>query len=587
MPSPPTEPPRRRPLADLLAAFWSLGLLAALAIAAMLAAIAAWSVASAAEPTAARALLIGVGDYPGLPARLRLTASAGDAARMRGALIAAGLPAAAIRVMSDREGARPTRAAVLAALRGLAARARPGEEVLIYFSGHGAQAPARHPEREPDGLEELYLMADAARWDGSVRRVPGAIADFELEAAIDAIRARGADVWFIADACHAAGLTRGAAAVGRVKSVSEADLGIPAAAALRGGVRDPWPLRVPVRRGAFAGFYAAAPGELAVERMLPPGEPDATPSSVFTFALARALEEGRTRSLRDLAEAASDEAAALGGGQARPVFEGALDLAPPLAGAERRYRVTRTARGWRVEAGGLEGLDQGAAVALFQGGRAAGRTRVERAGPADAWLRPVSGVPAGPLEAAPLRAADAAADRGRRILDLAAARDGRGPAAGLRLEARRLSAGCGPNPPARLGFPPQAAPLDLEAPAALRHCDVVYLRIENAGAASVDVSPLYVDAAGRPTALALAPSDDVRMAPGDVRYVAVRVLVRGADGRRLPHGAERLALLVGGAGSGRLDLRSLADPSLRGAAPDPEALGARTIRLQVLADGEF
>ena len=73
--------------------------------------------ARAAEaPPPARALLIGVQDYPGLPERLHLRAPAGDVERLRAALVQAGLPTSDITVMTERDGARPTRAAVLAAL---------------------------------------------------------------------------------------------------------------------------------------------------------------------------------------------------------------------------------------------------------------------------------------------------------------------------------------------------------------------------------------------------------------------------------------------------------------------------------------
>ena len=588
MPSPPTERSEtgeRRPLEHRLVAFAALSvlaLLAALILAAILAAVAAWSSAAAAPapspPAEPRALLIGVGDYPGLPERLRLTASAADARLMRTALVQAGFPERGVTLMDEREGVRPTRAAVLQALRLLAVQARPGQPILIYLSGHGAQAPARHPEREPDGLEELYLMADAAGWDGGTRSVPGSIADFELEALIDDLRAKGADVWFVADACHGAGLTRGAAGEGRAKTVSAADLRIPLPAVLRGAGPDRLPLRPAPARGAFAAFYAAAPGELAVERLLPPGSSAAAPRSVFTYALAAAIADGRTRTLRDLAQAAAARTAGLGGGAA-PVFEGALDLAPPLAGQARRYPVQRTSAGWRVAAGSLDGFAAGEDVALVQAGQSAGRTRVLRAGAAEAWLEPAPDLKAGELLAEP----SGAQDRGRRIADLAARTEGQGPAAALRLELRRLRAGCGPNPPARLGFPPAATPLDPAAAPELRHCDVIYLRIENAGARAVDVSPLYLDADGRVQALSLSPTDDVRLSPGETRFAAVRILTHDASGRPLPHGREHLILLAAeAANTPRTDLRTLADPTLRGG--PPADLGSRTITLDVSGD---
>jgi uncharacterized caspase-like protein len=537
----------------------------------------------AAEPSAAavpaRALLIGVQDYPGLPDRLHLRAPAGDVARLRTALLEAGMPAGDVTVMTEREGRRPTRAAILDALAGLAADARPGEQVLVYFSGHGAQAPARRPAREPDGLEELYLASDAAHWDGGAGRVPGALADFELEAALAAIRAKGAEVWFIADACHAAGLTRDATVAGaRAKSVSAADLGAPVSpVALRAPPREAAPLMAQ-GRGGFTGFYAASPGYLALERPLPAGAPDATPASVFTFNLVRAMGQGRFRTLRDLALAASSSAET-GAGAPAPVFEGALGGSVlGLTPAARTYRVRRAGDLLTVDAGVFEGFDAGAQVTLLAGPerRPAGTAHVTATGPASAQLSADGVAPDGPLSVRLERTAVRLTAPGDRLLAALRAPQPGGEADDLMVEARLLRAGCGPNPPARAGFPAGAVAFDLMAPPPLRHCDVVYLQVTNAGQATVDVSPLYLDASGAIADLSFAPRDDVRLAPGETRFAALRVLTRNGRGESLPHGAERLVLIAAPAGAQRLDLRSLAQASvLRGgprARPELEAL---------------
>lgn len=531
--------------------------------------------AAAAAPPKPRALLIGVGDYPALPAALHLAAPQQDVERLRAALLGAGLDPAAVQVMSERDGERPTRAAILAALRRLADEARPGQQVLVYFSGHGAQAPARHPAREPDGLEELYLAADAARWDGGKRAVPGSIADFEMEAALQAIRDRGAEVWFVADACHAAGLTRGPAPAGeRAKAVSAYDLGIPIS---RFALRTRSSEAAPLAPGGFAGFYAAAPGALAVERPLPAGSPDARPQSVFTYALVRALAQGRFRTLRDLALAVSAATSETGPGAPAPVFEGGLsDSVLGLTPAVRAFRVRRTVDGLSVAAGAVEGLDAGSQVELTDGSnQPVGRAVVLRSGLEAAELRPLGPIPDGPLLAR--LAVPAQAGEGGRGSRLLAALAGHARAVdGLQLEARRLSAGCAPNPPARLGFPPEGRPLELLAPEPLRHCDVLYVRIANEGAAALDVTPLYVDAAGGVAALSFAPEDDVRLEPGQARFIALRVLTRDSAGRPLPHGVERLALIAAPARGARLDLRGLAGPAvMRGseAAPDVDRPG--------------
>lgn len=321
---------------------------------ALLAAL-AWTSPAAAH----RALLIGVGAYPGLDRSLALAAPREDARRLAAALERAGLAAGSVRLMTDADGASPTRANVLAALADLAATAKPGEQLLIYFSGHGAQAPARQSPQEDDGLDELYLLADAAAWNGGLGRVPGSIGDDELAAALDRIRATGADVWLVADTCHAAGVYRGGD--GRTKAVPAAALGMPArirARAARPPAGNPG--------GRLAAFYAVGPGGEAVERRLPPGAADAAPLSQFSYALVRALDAGRLRSLRDLAIAVNAADASLGGDAPQPMFEGALDM-PVLGLAERaprRWLVTRDGESLTVPVGTEEGFAVGERLTL-------------------------------------------------------------------------------------------------------------------------------------------------------------------------------------------------------------------------------
>ena len=511
-----------------------------------------------------RALLIGVQDYPNLAEPLHLRAPAADVARLRTALTASGMRHDAITVMTEREGRRPTRAAILAALDELAATAGPQDRVLVYFSGHGSQAPARRPGREPDGLEELFLAADTRRWDGGAGRVPGAIADFELEAALQAIRAKGAEVWFVADACHAGGLTRAAAPAGaRAKSVSSADIGAPvSAAALRAPSVEPAPLSAQ-GRGGFAGFYAAPPGQLALERPLPAGMAGAAPASVFTYALVKALHQGRFRTLRDLALAVS-ASGETGASAPAPVFEGDLGASVlGLSPARQVYRVRQVRGDLMLDAGVFEGFEPGAEVRLLTWPEMtpAGTGAVADAGAA--WSRVIS--------EAVRRDQPLAAELSRTRLSLGSSADrllaalppsaGSGEASRLDVEARLWRGGCGPQPPARLGFPADASPLDLLAPPPLRHCDVVYLKVRNGGDDAVDVTPLYLDAAGAIVALSFAPVDSVRLAPGETRFAAFRVLTRDSRGRALPQGVERLVLIAAPAGPRPFDLRSLAQPA--------------------------
>jgi hypothetical protein len=364
----------------------------------------------------------------------------------------------------------------------------------------------------------------------------------------------------------------------RPKSVSAADLGEPVASgALRAKPSEPSALTA-IGRGGFTGFYAASPGYLALERPLPAGAPDAAPSSVFTFNLTRAISQGRVRTLRDLAIAASSSAET-GPGAPAPVFEGALGGSVlGLNPGVRTWRVRRAGESLSVEAGAFEGVDPGAELQLLSWpeARPVARARVVSADATTARLVSEEPVPDGPLAARLERPAPmtlpGAGDRllaGLRTTD-------RDDAAGLRVDARLWRGGCGPNPPARAGFPADGVQIDLMAPPPLQHCDVLYFSVANGGEGEVDVSPLYLNADGAITGLSFAPRDDVRLAPGETRFAAVRVLTRDSKGTPLPSGTERLVLVTAPAGVQRLDLRNLAQaaPLRGGDSAPPDTLEA-------------
>ena len=85
-----------------------------------------------------------------------------------------------------------TRAAFAAGLAGLAARARPEDVVVVFFSGHGNVRPAAAGDRtELDGIDETIELAD------------GALTDTEVAAALSGVRA--GTVILALDSCHAGG----------------------------------------------------------------------------------------------------------------------------------------------------------------------------------------------------------------------------------------------------------------------------------------------------------------------------------------------------------------------------------------------
>ncbi|MBL9054760.1 MAG: caspase family protein, partial [Rhodobacteraceae bacterium] len=141
-----------------------------------------------AAPAAAetRALLVGVSDYTVLDADLK--GPADDVRLMAGVLAARGVaPGAMVALTSDASGldpaiatGQPTRAAILQAMAALEAGAAPGDTVVFYFSGHGAEAPDLSGD-EGGGYDEILLPADAAGWKGAIGAVENAILDDELQ----------------------------------------------------------------------------------------------------------------------------------------------------------------------------------------------------------------------------------------------------------------------------------------------------------------------------------------------------------------------------------------------------------------------
>lgn len=251
------------------------------------------------------ALLIGASTYPALEERYWLTGPGNDVDLVRTFLTTnTYVPFAAdhVTVLADslQGSTPPTLAAIRGAMSDLAGRLQPGDFVYLHFSGHGSQAPARNPDAELDGLDELFLPVDIGPWNDAVGEVQNALVDDEIGEMIAALRAAGADVWAVFDSCHSGTVTR-AAPTGdddvRLRKLDGAALGIPedrmeavASRALPSG-SDPQesPVDTSGDGGSFVAFYAAQTNETTPEKRLPRGLPERRSQGVFTYTLFETL----------------------------------------------------------------------------------------------------------------------------------------------------------------------------------------------------------------------------------------------------------------------------------------------------------
>jgi hypothetical protein len=388
--------------------------------------------AGAPPPRRRLALLVGVSDYPGLDADSQLQGPRNDVALWRGLLLERGFAAAAVKVLADgvADAALPTRAAIIAALDDLAGQAGPGDFVLLYFAGHGSQMPADPASddgrAEADSLHEIFLPRDVGSWSGERGAVVNAIVDHEFNRRLEAMLARGAFVWAIFDACHAATLMRSVGDQGLLqRHVDPTALGVPAgrlAQALRGGAAAPLastgvaPVTpstgrvrlttargtgaAPAPPGGFVAFYAAQTHQTTPEFRLPQGHPERQPHGLFGFTLAEALVAADGASYRQLAQAVLQRYHAKNIVTPTPLFTGTALDSPLFGGRQgslQRQWPLRVAGGVAtIRAGLLDRLEPGAELAVLPGplapaGQALGLMRVERADAVAATLVPVTG----------------------------------------------------------------------------------------------------------------------------------------------------------------------------------------------------
>ena len=142
------------------------------------------------------ALLVGVNKYQAPGNDLR--GCVNDVVNMRNMLINVfGFEAENIRVVVDE---RATFDGICERLDWLICKAKPGDQLVFHFSGHGSQIVCRDNGGELDGMTELICPHDMD-WDRPL--TDDILADYFREVPEDA------HLTFIADCCHSGTISRG------------------------------------------------------------------------------------------------------------------------------------------------------------------------------------------------------------------------------------------------------------------------------------------------------------------------------------------------------------------------------------------
>ena len=116
-----------------------------------------------------------------------------------------------VTVLADGvEGAQPaTLAAIRSAFADLTDKAQPGDFIYLHFSGHGTQAPATEiPTASWTVWTNCSCRSISASGTTASAQSRTRWSMTRSARMIDALRAKGADVWVVFDSCHSGTATR-------------------------------------------------------------------------------------------------------------------------------------------------------------------------------------------------------------------------------------------------------------------------------------------------------------------------------------------------------------------------------------------
>ena len=145
-----------------------------------------------------RALIIGIDAYQFEP---KLKGAVADARDIESTLRRNGV--ADVTALID---AASDRATVMRSVGELLARSQAGDLVILSIAGHGVQEPEHFKGSQPDGMDNVFILAgfNPNSAAGAQQRILGS----EFNHLIKQFEQKGAQVLFVADACHGGGLSR-------------------------------------------------------------------------------------------------------------------------------------------------------------------------------------------------------------------------------------------------------------------------------------------------------------------------------------------------------------------------------------------
>jgi len=144
-----------------------------------------------------RALVVGIDDYQHVRKLKGATADARD--------IESTLKTMGVRDITTLINDQADRSNVLREISGLVERTKTNDLIFLSIAGHGTQEPERIKGSQPDGMEDVFLLAGfEPTAAGSQQRILGS----EFNHFIKQFELRGAKIIYIADACHGGGMAR-------------------------------------------------------------------------------------------------------------------------------------------------------------------------------------------------------------------------------------------------------------------------------------------------------------------------------------------------------------------------------------------